>query len=105
MKVSRIVLILFSFLIVSACTWVKVKPGAETVRVASPEQVSNCKNMGRSTVSVKADVASFARDPKTIRQELTTLARNSAFELGGNVVVPISTIDKGKQIFAIYTCP
>jgi len=105
MKISKIVLILFSFLIISACTWVKVKPGAKTVRVATPEQVLNCKKMGSSTVSVKAEVATIARDPKTIKQELTTLARNSAADLGGNVVVPVSKIDKGKQIFVIYNCP
>ncbi|VAX13688.1 hypothetical protein MNBD_GAMMA24-680 [hydrothermal vent metagenome] len=105
MKISKIILILFSILIVSACTWVNVKPGAETVRVAKPEQVLNCKKMGSSTVTVTAEVAAIARDPETIQQELVTLARNSAADLGGNVVVPVSKIDKGKQIFVIYDCP
>lgn len=105
MKISKIVLILFSFLIVSACTWVKVKPEAKAVRVASAEQVLNCKKMGSTTVSVKAEVATFAREAKTVQQELATLARNSATDLGGNVVVPVSKVDKGKQVFAIYACP
>lgn len=105
MKIRKIVLILFSFLIISACSWVKVKPGAEKVRVASAEQVLNCKKMGSSTVSVKAEVATIARDAKTVQKELVTLARNSAVDLGGNVVVPVSKVDKGTQIFVIYHCP
>lgn len=105
MKISKIVLILFLFLTASACSWVKEKPGAEKVRVASVEQVLNCKKMGSSTVSVKSEVATIARDAKTVQQELATLARNSAVNLGGNVVVPVSKVDKGKQNFAIYDCP
>ncbi len=105
MKISKIALILFSFLIASACTWVKVKPEAETVRVASSEQVLNCKKVGSTTVSVKAEVATIARDPKVVKQELAKLARNSAVNLQGNVVVPVTKVDKGTQIFAIYACP
>ncbi len=105
MKISKIVWLLFSFLMISACTWVNVKPEAEKVRVASSEQVLNCKKVGSTTVSVKAEVATFARDPKKVRQELATLARNSAPDLKGNVVVPVSKVDKGKQNFVIYNCP
>lgn len=105
MKISKIVLILFSFLIVSACTWVELKQGAGTVRMASADEVVKCKKMGSTTVSVKADVATFARDEKKVQQELETLARNSAPHMGGNVVVPVSEIDKGEQSFVIYACP
>ncbi len=64
----------------------------------------NCHKMGSTTVSVKADVATFARDKEKVATELETLARNSALELGGNVVVPTSEIDMGKQSFVVYTC-
>jgi len=72
----------------------------------SMEEVTNlnCHKMGSTTVSVKADVATFARNKESVASELGTLARNSALELGGNVVVPVSDIDTGKQSFVVYTC-
>ncbi len=105
MKINKVVLILFSSLIASACTWVDLAPEAKNVRVVSMDEVVNCNKMGSTTVSVKADVATFARSKEKVRIELETLARNSALDLGGNVVVPVSEIDKGKQSFVIYTCP
>ncbi len=106
MKINKVVLILFSSLIASACTWVDLSPEAKNVRVVSKDEVVvNCKKMGSSTVSVKADVVTFARSKEKIRMDLETLARNSALDLGGNVVVPVSEIEKGKQSFVIYACP
>ncbi|HEB57564.1 MAG TPA: DUF4156 domain-containing protein [Gammaproteobacteria bacterium] len=105
MKTSKAVLILVSSLIVSACTWVELTPEGNKVQIASPEQVKNCRKVASSTVSVKAEVATIARDIGTIQEELATLARNSASDLGGNVVVPVSKVNQGKQIFVIYDCP
>ncbi len=105
MNINKTGLILFFSLIASACTWVELKQEANTVRVVSAEEAVNCKKMGSTTVSVKADVATFARDEKKVRQELETLARNSAFTMGGNVVVPVSEINRGEQSFVIYACP
>ena len=105
MKTSKIAIILTSFLIVSACTWVDLKLDAENVRIATMEELAGCHKMGSSTVSVKADIASFARNTEKVRSELETLARNNAVDIGGNVVVPVSDINKGSQSFVIYTCP
>lgn len=107
MKINKIVWILFLSLLASACSWVDLKPEAENVRVVSLEALdamSNCHKMGSTTVSVKADVASIARNAEAVRVELETLARNSAIDLGGNTVVPVSQVDKGKQSFVVYTC-
>jgi len=105
MNISKTGLVLFFSLIASACTWVELKQEANAVRIASAEDVVKCKKMGSTTVSVKADVATFARDAEKIQQELETLARNSAPHMGGNVVVPVSEINKGEQSFVIYACP
>jgi len=105
MSISKTGLILFFSLIASACTWVELKQEAEAVRIVSAEELVNCHKMGSTTVSVKADIATFARDKDKVQQELETLARNSAIDLGGNVIVPASEIDKGEQSFTIYTCP
>jgi len=105
MNTIKVAVVLFSSLIASACTWVEMTPEAETVRVATANDVAACKKMGSTTVSVKADVATFARDAEQVQLELETLARNSAVKMKGNVVVPDAEIDKGEQHFLIYACP
>ncbi len=105
MKTGKPAIILISALIASACTWVDLKPEAEKVRIASMDDLKGCHKMGSSTVSVKAEIATFARNKEKVRGELETLARNNAIDIGGNVVVPVSEIDRGTQSFVIYRCP
>ena len=96
-----IVLLAFSL---SSCTWVKLTPEAEKVRVLSAQEVQSCTKKGKTTVSVKADVAGIERSHEKVKTELETLARNSAVELKGDTVVPASEIKDGKQTFDVYRC-
>ncbi|MCW9024480.1 MAG: DUF4156 domain-containing protein [Gammaproteobacteria bacterium] len=105
MKVRiSILLIGFSFFI-SACTWVELSSEAEAVRLISAEQAQACKLLGKTTVMVKATVATFARNEEKVRTELETLARNNALELNGNAIKPVAAVDQGKQVFEVYQCP
>lgn len=96
-----ILLLAFSL---SSCTWVKLTPEAEKVRVLSAQEVQSCTKKGKTTVSVKADVAGIERSHEKVKTELETLARNSAVELKGDTVVPASEIKDGKQTFDVYRC-
>ena len=87
-----------------SCTWVKLTPEAEKVVVLNASEVRNCHQLGKTTVSVKADVVSIRRDMEKVKQELETLARNQAVILKGDAVVPVSDIEAGKQVFDIYQC-
>jgi hypothetical protein len=49
-------------------------------------------------------VAGVRRGYTTVAEELATLARNSAAQLGGDTVVPTSEIVDGTQTFAVYNC-
>jgi len=60
--------------------------------------------LGKTTVSVKAAVAGIPRDEKKVQKELEALARNSAIDLKGDTVVPLSAADKGQQSFSVYRC-
>lgn len=91
-------------MLLSACTWVKLSPEAEKVRVAKRSEITNCKSAGITTVSVKADVASFARDSDQVKTELETLARNEAIKLKGDTIVPATEMKDGEQTFHIYRC-
>lgn len=88
----------------SACTWVELAPEAEDVRIVDAVHVANCKMVGTTTVSVRADVASFKRDPEKIKSEVETLARNEAIKLKGDTLVATTDIQDGEQTFKVYKC-
>lgn len=96
--------ILFLAFSLSACTWVKLTPEGEKVRVLGAQEVQSCTKKGKTTVSVKADVAGIERDYEKVKTELETLARNSAVDLNGDTVVPTSKIEDGKQTYDVYRC-
>jgi hypothetical protein len=87
-----------------ACTWVKVTAGGEAVRVAKEGEVGGCETKGRTHAQTTDRVLVFARSPKTIEQELVSLARNEAALMGGDAIVPASAIQSGRQTFDVYLC-
>ena len=87
-----------------ACSWVKLTPEGEKVRVLSQTEVSSCKKIGKTTVSVADTVVGLERKEHVVKENLEMLARNSAPEMGGDTVVPVSPITDGKQTFDVYRC-
>lgn len=88
----------------TACTWVTLTPEGEKVRVLSAEEVTKCREVGKTTVSLAAKVLGVERHPEDVQKELNMLARNSAVELKGDTVVPLAPPEEGKQVFAVYRC-
>ena len=100
-KVIATSLIVFGL---SGCSWVQVTPGGQAVRlVQSKNDVSGCKELGSTTSSVMSKFF-IERNQDTVARELADLARNSAAEMGGDTIVPISPITEGKRTFGIYKC-
>ena len=98
---------LFAFsiiLLLSACTWVQLRPEAEKTRVLSASEVKSCKKLGKTTASLADEVAGFERNPEKVQKELEILARNSAVDLEGDTVVPVGEPKDGKQVFDVYRC-
>ncbi|MEM7294301.1 MAG: DUF4156 domain-containing protein, partial [Pseudomonadota bacterium] len=62
------------------------------------------RKLGKTSTSVVASVAGVARPPETVQQELETVGRNSAADMGGDTIVAESKIDDGKQTFGVYKC-
>ena len=92
--------------LLSGCTFVDLAPNAEEVLVLKPHQVRECEQVRRSTSQVLDKVWFVNRNKEKMAEELETLARNTAAEVGGNAVVPDSEIEAGgKQRFIIYNCP
>lgn len=104
MKWLQKITLMLAVAMLGACTWVPLNPAGEQVQVASMEAVSGCKRIGKTTVSTLSKLAGLNRYEKSMGDELNKLARNSAADMGGDTVVPISAIEDGKQVFGVYRC-
>jgi hypothetical protein len=68
--------------------------------------IEGCTRVGTTKTRTKLKVGFFTRGEKKVAEELATLARNDAPELGGNTVVADGPVDAdGMQRFSIYDCP
>lgn len=97
-------LLITGSIMLSGCTWVKVSPGGEKVRVLAPTDVKSCTLIGDTQVSLLARVGAVNRNEEKVQQELYALARNSAADMGGDTVVPASEVHEGKQRYTVYKC-
>lgn len=104
MKAINYLLILVAVFSLGACTWVEVSPQGEDVRVLEPERVSGCERVGKTTVNTAATVAGLKRHKVKVQDELDTLARNSAAEIGGDTVVRVGEPVDGRQVYEVYRC-
>ena len=102
MKKKLILLVLSA--IISSCTWVELTKEGKNVAVLSETQVKNCKFLGKTTVSIKADIARIERNKEKVAEELEILARNNAVNMNGDAIVAITEVNKGQQVFNVYRC-
>jgi hypothetical protein len=103
MRIKSLLLVA-AVLSLMACSWVKLTPGGEKVRVLSETEVSTCKKIGKTVVNVADSVAGLERKEHVVKENLEALARNAAPDMGGDTVVPASPIVDGKQTFDVYRC-
>lgn len=99
----RLLLIAPLAVVLSACTWVHMAPGASAVKVSATAP-SGCDKRGEVEVSVKHSIAFIERNPLRVREELETLARNEAPGLQGNTIHPLGEPAGGQQRFAVWRC-
>jgi hypothetical protein len=91
-------------LALSSCTWVKITPEGESVRlVQSGKTVEPCKKLGEVNTKVVSKMV-FSRDKEKVAKELADLARNEAVLMEGDTIVPISDIVEGRRSFGVYQC-
>lgn len=101
---QKIGLISVAAFLVSSCATVNLSSGGEKVRVLSPDEVSSCRELGKTNTSVTATALGVPRPPETIAMELETIGRNSASNMSGDTIVPLTVISEGKQTFVVYKC-
>lgn len=93
-----------AILLMTGCSWVKVEHGANSVRLVEASQVRDCERLGTTTTSVRSRVAGVERSSRKVSEELANLARNSAWEMGGDTIVADGPPDEGRQRFVVYRC-
>lgn len=88
------------------CSWVALdSPEAERVRVASADEVTECRRVGATKARTQPTLGIFDRSDAKVAEELETLARNDAPGLGGDTVVAEGPITlQGVQDFGIFDC-
>ncbi len=89
----------------SACTFVKMAPGGNEVKVVPQNAtLSACERRGEVEVSVKDRLGPYSRDALRVKDELETLARNEAPGLKADTVQPKSEPIDGVQRFVAWRC-
>jgi len=104
MNAIKLLTVVLVTLNMSACTWVKLEPAGETVKILTATEVADCKRVGKTTVKTASKLAGLERHDYKVQDELETLARNSAIDLGGDAVIAIGTPVDGRQLFEVYRC-
>jgi len=100
----KLMLAVLVLMALTACSWVKLTPQGEKVRVLTAQEVTNCKMLGKTTANVADRVGGIERKEHIVKENLETLARNAAGGMGGDTIVPASGITEGKQVFDVYKC-
>lgn len=101
---KRIAILLPAVVLMGGCALVDLTDAGAGVRLAKPEAVAACTNLGRVTASVVHKAGFIPRHPDAVQDNLNVTARNSAAGMGADTIVPASAIQDGKQTFDVYRC-
>ena len=101
----RSIILFVSLGLLSACSFVKMAPGGDAVKVAAiGKDLSACEKRGDITVSVKDRLGPYERDVLRVKDELEVLARNEAPGLKADTVQAIAEVSDGAQKWRAYRC-
>lgn len=101
---KRIAILLPAVVLMGGCALVDLTDAGAGVKLAKPDAVAACTNLGRVTASVVHKAGFIPRHPDAVQDNLNVTARNSAAGMGADTIVPASAIQDGKQTFDVYRC-
>ena len=103
MRRAAITLLPSLAVVLSACTFVHMAPGASAVKIVESPP-AGCDKRGEVEVSVKDSVAFYERNDLRVKDELETLARNEGPGLGADTMNPQGPPKDGQQRWAAWRC-
>lgn len=101
---KRIAILLPAVVLMGGCALVDLTDAGAGVRLAKPEAVAACTNLGRVTASVVHKAGFIPRHPDAVQDNINVTARNSAAGMGADTIVPATKVEDGKQTFDVYRC-
>lgn len=102
-KISIVFIAVLSLLL-SSCATIQLSAGGNKVRVLTPDEVSSCRELGKTNTSITDRILGIDRPIEALERELQIIGRNSAANMGGDTIVPLTIVEKGKQTFVVYKC-
>lgn len=88
----------------AGCVFVQPTAEGKNVRVLTEAEVDRCRSLGTLTSQVADRVGAIPRNREAVQDDVRLNAQNAAAEMGGDTIVPTSTMEDGKQSFAVYRC-
>lgn len=106
MTKKTLLLPLAAALLLGGCssTLIGERIGADQVALADATQVSKCKSLGRTTLSVLSSLGPITRSAEAVEDNLLQMARNEAVDKGGDTVVKGASMEYGKRSYEIFKC-
>ena len=101
----KTLLLLVPVLLLGACTWgITLDDAGKQVRTAWNSDVSQCRDLGKVTVSVMDHVGPVDRNDIKVRDELEVMARNEAAKMHADTIKPLGEPTDGSQPWGAYQC-
>jgi hypothetical protein len=91
-------------LMLAACSFIPVQPGADKVALLPDNFVGSCQHLGQTNAMVPTHFGFIEHGAESIEKSLAAIARNDAVGLGGDTIVKTSPVKEGRQSFKIYKC-
>jgi len=91
-------------LLLSSCATLKLTDGGEKIRILGADEISSCRELGKTNTTITDQILGIKRPIEALEKELQIMARNSADNMGGDTIVPLTVVKQGKQIFIVYKC-
>lgn len=88
----------------SGCTWVEPTYEGGEVLLVKSYNVQSCQHLGSTKATVKHEIGPVTRSEDKVREELVTLAKNHAADMGGDSIVADGTATDGTMTFDVYKC-
>lgn len=91
--------------LLGGCSWgIKLNDAGRQVQTDWTGNMSECKQLGKVTVSVADHLGPIDRNTIKVRDELEVMARNEAASMGADTVHPLAEPVDGSQAWGAYQC-
>jgi hypothetical protein len=101
----KTLLLLVPVLLLGACSWgITLDDAGKQVRTAWNSDISQCRDLGKVTVSVMDHVGPVDRNDIKVRDELEVMARNEAAKMNADTIKPLGEPADGSQAWGAYQC-